>query len=126
AFANNASNLTSDGEPERVLGARAEAELFKVLGARPLLGRLYTKNEELAGKADVWVIGWSLWQRRYGGSRDVLGKRNRDGRAARHDHWGDATGFQVSHQRKRVLVTARGQRGREASCGVLATDGGAS
>jgi predicted permease len=83
AFANNASNLTSDGEPERALGARTEAELFKVLGSRPLLGRLYTKDEELAGKADVWVIGWSLWQRRYSGSRDVLGKRiEMDGRHA--------------------------------------------
>jgi len=66
AFANNASNLTSDGEPERVLGARAEAELFKVLGARPLLGRLYTKNEELAGKGRclgywVVVVAAALW-----------------------------------------------------------------
>jgi len=83
AFANGAANLTSDGEPERVYGARTEASLFDLLRARPLIGRLYTKEEEAAGKADVWVIGWSLWQRRYGGSRDVLGKRiEMDGRSA--------------------------------------------
>jgi putative ABC transport system permease protein len=75
AFTTTAAALTSDGEPERVLGARTEAALFDVLGARPLLGRLYAQDEEAAGKADVWVIGWSLWQRRYGGSADVLGKR---------------------------------------------------
>ena len=83
AFSNNAANLTSDGEPERVLGVRTEAAFFDVLGVRPMLGRLYTKDEETAGKADVWVIGWSLWQRRYGGSRDVLGKTiESDGRRA--------------------------------------------
>ena len=83
AFSNNAANLTSDGEPERVYGVRAEAALFDVLGARPLFGRLFTKDEEVAGKADVWVIGWSLWQRRYGGARDVLGKKiEMDGRRA--------------------------------------------
>ncbi len=83
AFANTAANLTSDGEPEFVLGVRAEAGLFDLLGARPLLGRIYTRDEEVAGKADVWVIGWSLWQRRYGGSRQVLGKQiELDGRRA--------------------------------------------
>src|SRR5215831_12815413 len=75
AFSNNAANLTSDGEPERVFGVRAEAALFDVLGAHSLLGRLFTKDEEVAGKADVWLIGWSLWQRRYGGSREVVGRK---------------------------------------------------
>src|SRR5215831_17458151 len=73
AFSNNAANLTSDGEPERVLGVRTEAALFEVLGARPLFGRVYSSDEQSEGKADVWVIGWSLWQRRFGGRRDVLG-----------------------------------------------------
>ena len=83
AFSNSAANLTSDGEPERVLGVRSEAELFHVLGTRPVLGRLYTKEEEVAGKADVWVISHSLWQRRYGGTRDVVGKVvEMDGRKA--------------------------------------------
>ncbi len=83
AFSDSAANLTSDGEPERVLGARTEAALFDLLGIRPLLGRVYTRDEEVAGKADVWVIGWSLWQRRYGGGRDVLGKQiELDGRRA--------------------------------------------
>jgi putative ABC transport system permease protein len=75
AFSNTAANLTSDGEPERVLGVRTEAALFDVLGARPLIGRFYSADEQTAGKADVLVIGWSLWQRRFGGSPGVLGKK---------------------------------------------------
>jgi putative ABC transport system permease protein len=83
AFSESAANLTSDGEPERVLGIRAEASLFDLLGVRPLVGRTFGADEQVAGKADVWVIGWSLWQRRYGGRRDVLGKQiELDGRRA--------------------------------------------
>lgn len=65
------------------LGIGAEAELFELLGVRPIQGRLFTRDEEVEGKADVWLIGWSLWQRRYGGSEDELGKQiDMDGRRA--------------------------------------------
>jgi putative ABC transport system permease protein len=73
AFTEPSMNLTGDGEPEQIRGARAEAALFDVLGAKPIQGRLFTKDEETAGKENVAVIGWSLWQRRFGGG-DVLGK----------------------------------------------------
>src|SRR5262245_17631660 len=72
-FTEPSVNLISDGEPERVRGAYAEAALFDVLGAKPAQGRLFTKEEEAAGKENVVVIGWGLWQRRFGGS-DVLAK----------------------------------------------------
>jgi len=74
AFTEPSLNLTSDGEPEKVRGVFAEAELFDVLGVRPSQGRLFTSDEEAAGKANVVVIGWGLWQRRFGGA-DALGKQ---------------------------------------------------
>src|SRR5215510_348243 len=73
AFTEPSLNLTGDGEPEQVRGARAEAALFDVLGVKPIQGRLFTKDEEIAGRENVAVIGWGLWQRRFGGG-DVLGK----------------------------------------------------
>jgi putative ABC transport system permease protein len=73
AFTEPSMNLISDGEPEQIRGAFAEAALFDVLGAKPVQGRLFTKEEETAGKENVAVIGWGLWQRRFGGG-DVLGK----------------------------------------------------
>jgi putative ABC transport system permease protein len=73
AFTEPTLNLIGDGEPERVSGAFAEASLFDVLGVRPIEGRVFTGEEEAAGKADVVVLGWSLWQRRFGGV-DVLGR----------------------------------------------------
>jgi len=66
-------NLIGEGEPERVRGAFAEAALFDVLGAKPIRGRLFRKAEETAGKENVAMIGWGLWQRRFGGGA-VVGK----------------------------------------------------
>ena len=73
AFTEPTVNLVSDGEPERVRGAFAEAALFDVLGVRPMQGRLFSQDEESAGKENVVVIGWGLWQRRFGGG-DAVGK----------------------------------------------------
>jgi len=83
AFSISGALLTGDGEPERVQGVRAEAALFELLGAKPILGRLFTREEEAPGKGDLWVISWGLWKRRYGGSAEVLGKKiEMDGRSA--------------------------------------------
>ncbi|MBL8222593.1 MAG: ABC transporter permease, partial [Bryobacterales bacterium] len=75
AFSEGGANLTGDGEPEPVRGIRAEREVFDVLGVKPLRGRLFTKEEEVDGKHRVWVISWQLWQRRFGGREDVIGKK---------------------------------------------------
>jgi predicted permease len=73
AFTEPSLNLISDGEPERLRGSFAEAALFDVLGVKPIQGRLFTKEEETPGKENVVVIGWGLWQRRFGGA-NVTGK----------------------------------------------------
>jgi len=70
AFTEPSLNLISDGEPERLRGAFAEAQLFDVLGVRPAQGRVFTKEEETPGKEAVVLIGWSLWQRHFGGEKD--------------------------------------------------------
>ena len=73
AFTEPTMNLIGDGEPERVRGAFTEAALFEVLGIAPTAGRLFTRDEETAGKANVAVIGWGLKQRRFGDD-DAIGK----------------------------------------------------
>jgi putative ABC transport system permease protein len=66
AFTEPTLNLIGDGEPERVRGVFAEAAIFDVLGAAPVEGRLFSKDEEIAGKETVVVISWGLRQRRFG------------------------------------------------------------
>jgi len=63
--------FTGDGDPERLPGAHCSANLFEVLGAAPVLGRTFTTAEELAN-ARVVVLSYGLWQRRFGGRRDVV------------------------------------------------------
>jgi putative ABC transport system permease protein len=80
AFTERVLNLTSDGEPERVQGVAAEAAMFDALGVTPIAGRLFSRDEETAGKDTVVVIGWRLWQRRFGGAEVVGRTLDFDGR----------------------------------------------
>ena len=63
-----------DGEvPERLDAAFAGAEIFDVLGVRPLLGRTFSRDEAQVKGPRVVVLGYDLWQRRFGGNRGVVG-----------------------------------------------------
>jgi putative ABC transport system permease protein len=63
--------LTGAREAERVLATSASASVFDLLGVQPLLGRTFTPGDQV--NADVVVLSYGLWQRRFGGRRDVLG-----------------------------------------------------
>ena len=67
------ANLTVDGPPELIIGRRVTANFFDVLGVQPLLGRAFTDEDERTS-AKVTLISYGLWQRRYNGDRDVIGK----------------------------------------------------
>ena len=60
-------NLTGDGDPERVSAGTVTANLFSVLGATPIRGRVFTPQEDVPNGPKVAIIGYGLWQRRYGG-----------------------------------------------------------
>jgi putative ABC transport system permease protein len=72
-------NLTGEGEPERIRGTRTTASLFHTLGVVPLIGRTFTEAEQLDPEraAAVAVLGYSLWQRRFGGDPGVLNRKIR-------------------------------------------------
>ena len=68
-------NLAGDGDPERLQGARTSGNFFDVLGVPPALGRYFTDDDDRAGRGDLVVLSYGLWQRRFGGRADVLDKR---------------------------------------------------
>ena len=70
------SNAVSDGsgDAERVNGSNVSADLFSILGVKPLIGRPFTKAEEVNGHDHVVLLGYRLWQRRYGGDQAIVGR----------------------------------------------------
>ena len=67
-------NLTGAGEPERLLGARVSASVFRVLRVAPLLGRAFTADEEEVGRDRVVVLSHALWKRRFAGDAGIVGR----------------------------------------------------
>jgi predicted permease len=67
-------NLTGDGEPERVAAASVTANLFSVLGASPLKGRTFAAGEDVINGPRLVVLGYGLWQRRYAGEPNIVGR----------------------------------------------------
>ena len=62
-----------DGEQELVWGADIESGLPKFLGVRPMLGRTFLPQDATPGAPHAVVIGYDMWQRRFGGRPNVLG-----------------------------------------------------
>jgi putative ABC transport system permease protein len=61
-------------EPEQLRGSRVSSELFATLGARVALGRVFRAEEDQPGGELLVVLSHRLWQRRFGGSPDVVGR----------------------------------------------------
>jgi predicted permease len=72
AYERDGFNLTGEGTPLRVVAARVSASAFPLLGVTAALGRTFLDEEDRTGAPNVAIISHSLWQRRYGGRRDVL------------------------------------------------------
>ena len=73
ATSGTTANVTVDGPPEFVFGRRVTSNFLDVLGVRPILGRTFTEAEDRAGER-VTIISYALWQRRYSGDTNVVGK----------------------------------------------------
>jgi predicted permease len=67
-------NLTGEGEPERLPVTVASAALFDILGARAEVGRPFNRQEDSPGHDTVAVLSHDFWARRFGSSREVIGK----------------------------------------------------
>ena len=70
-------DLERDGTaaPESLRGKRVTADFFSVLRAAPLIGRPFTAEQEVEGRDRVALISYGVWQRRFGGAPDVVGRR---------------------------------------------------
>ena len=80
---NISNNDRSDSRPaEHLFGLKVTQNMLPMLGVAPLLGRLFTKGEDREGANHEVILSYPLWQRRFGGDLNVIGKLVRlDGKA---------------------------------------------
>jgi putative ABC transport system permease protein len=69
-----AITLTGAGDPERVNVRMATAGLFSMLGINVRVGRTFLPEEDRTGGTPVALLSYGLWQRRFGGSSEIIGK----------------------------------------------------
>jgi predicted permease len=75
AFARSSYKLSGDGDPDRVAGVMVPANFFPFLGASPLVGRAFTDSECQMNGPGAVILSHGLWQRRYSGRTDIIGRQ---------------------------------------------------
>jgi putative ABC transport system permease protein len=68
------ATLSGDGEPEQLAARKVSWTFWNVLGVHPMLGRVFTEDEDNKS-VRVVVISYGLWQRRFGGTSNIVGRR---------------------------------------------------
>jgi predicted permease len=76
-WAKNVSFGESAGQPEQMEVGLVPAAYFEILEIRPIIGRLFTEDENQEGKNYVAAISAQLWRNRYAGDPSVLGRKIR-------------------------------------------------
>jgi predicted permease len=66
-------DLSAKDGAERLYAIRVSSSLLPLLGVQPLLGRNFTEQEDRPGQ-NVVILSFGLWERRFGGSRDIVGQ----------------------------------------------------
>ncbi|MGC2400783.1 MAG: ABC transporter permease [Acidobacteriaceae bacterium] len=66
--------LSGDGDPMSIMGARMSGEVFSALGVAPLLGRYFTQQEDNQNQ-QVAVLSYGLWRARFHGDPHIVGQK---------------------------------------------------
>jgi putative ABC transport system permease protein len=74
AFTGRAANMVGGSEPRRLDGAATSAEVLRMLGVSPILGRIFSDDDDQPGAPRTVILSFALWRSEFGGRSDVLGK----------------------------------------------------
>lgn len=75
AIADQTAVMLGDGEPEQVPSQLATTNLFSVLGVDAILGRTFSEDDGKPDQPRVVLLSYGLWQRRFGGDPNIIGRR---------------------------------------------------
>src|SRR5260370_26379264 len=75
AYQQNTFNLaTNENEPERYIGAICDRGFFDTLEIPPVLGRIFTDDEDQPGRDGVVILGNCIWKQRFGADPNISGQ----------------------------------------------------
>lgn len=74
AYRGMPANLSGVGQPERVEAAVVTSNFFSALGVEALHGRTILPSLDPPGGTNVTVLGYGLWQRKFGGDPEIIGR----------------------------------------------------
>ncbi|HMG86114.1 MAG TPA: ABC transporter permease [Terracidiphilus sp.] len=70
----DSNTITGVGQPEHVTGMDVTDGTLPLVGARPVLGRLFTRRDDTAGAPKTVILSYNYWQKKFGGSDSVVGR----------------------------------------------------
>ncbi|MGB6482624.1 MAG: ABC transporter permease [Candidatus Acidiferrales bacterium] len=73
--AQSALDLTGSGIPQQFLGKQITANMFPLLGVKPVLGRNITPEEDKPGANHVVILSHAVWMANFGGDTQIVGKQ---------------------------------------------------
>jgi predicted permease len=73
-WVNQAVNFAGASEPIRATASIVTGEMLPMLGVQPLIGRLFTPEDDLPKVANSAILSFNLWQRAFGGDRGIIGR----------------------------------------------------
>ena len=67
--------ITGQDKPQMVIGLRASVDYYEALGAHPVLGRTFTREDDRPDRWHVLLLSYGFWQSYFGGRSDVVGQK---------------------------------------------------
>ncbi|HTV82809.1 MAG TPA: ABC transporter permease [Acidobacteriaceae bacterium] len=74
AYTGDSLSVTGTGEPEHVRGLDVTEGVLPILGVKPTLGRLFTRQDDTASAPETVMLSYAYWQKKFGGARSVIGQ----------------------------------------------------
>ena len=66
-------NLTGEGDPQRLVGARVSSGYFEIFGAIPLMGRVFSEAEDFEGPEKAIILSRQFWNDRFNSDESIIG-----------------------------------------------------
>ena len=73
-YTDDSDSVTGTAEPEQVSSLLVTDATLPLLGVQPLLGRLFTKQDDSPGAPETVILTYGYWRRKFGGDKSVIGR----------------------------------------------------